>query len=363
MRRSVYRGLLVILIIAVAGGAYHIINKNGVFSAVEQSANASSTPKERIHTVEAVSVTVDTVLETISAVGTLMANESVVVSPEIAGRIAKLPFVEGDSIKKGDVLVKLDDDILQADLRKAVSDLTLAESNRERAMTLAKQGTGTLRAKDEAIAAFDVAQANVALSKSRLAKATITSPLTGKVGIRSVSAGVYVSPGDRIVEVAEIDPIKVDFRVPELALPNLQVGQSIKVTVDAFPGRNFDGEIFVIDPIIDANGRAIRLQAHIPNKDGTLLPGLFARVQIVTEKRDMAILIPEAAVFANGQSRFVYRMVDGRAVQTEITLGLRRPGMVEVVDGLPADAVVVTAGHQKIRDGSLITIANGGTGA
>src|SRR5690606_36655942 len=128
-------------------------------------------------------------------------------------------------------------------------------------------------------------------------------------------------------------------------------GQSIVVTIDALPGREFNGTIYVVDPIVDANGRAVRLRARIPNPDGELSPGLFARVQVVVERRDDAVLIPESAVFAEGQSHYVYRVVDGRAVLTKVELGQRRPGQVEVRRGLDAGTVVVTAGHQQFRNG------------
>ena len=299
---------------------------------------------------------IDTVLSTIRAVGSLRPNEAVVISPEIAGRIARLPFAEGQTVKAGDALLELDSTILRAELDKARSTLTLAEANRRRAMTLADQGTGTLRARDESEAAYREAQANLALAEARLAKATITAPFSGKIGIRSVSVGAFVNPGDRIIELADIDPIKVDFRVPELALPNLRPGQTIQVTVDALPGKTVDGEVYVIDPIVEANGRAIRLRARIPNPDGKLSPGLFARVRIVIERRENAMLIPESAVFADGQTRYVYRVINGRAVQTKVELGQRRPGQVEVRSGLDPSAVVVTAGHQQIRNGSRVTI-------
>ena len=230
-------------------------------------------------------------------------------------------------------------------------------------MTLAKQGTGTLRARDEAVAAYQAAHANVALAKARLEKATITAPLSGVIGVRSVSVGAYVSPGQRIVELADVDPIKVDFRVPELALPSLRVGQGVRVSVDARPGETFEGEIYVIDPIVDANGRAIRLRARIANPDGKLSPGLFARVQIQIDRRENALLIPESAIFADGQARYVYRVVEGRAVQTEIELGQRRPGEVEVLAGLDREAIVITAGHQQIRDGARVTTTKPGTGS
>jgi len=372
MRRLLYWGLLGSLAFALFGGAYHFLYRDAEFWGAEiweevirrseHSAKAATLPVEKTVTVEAARVRIDTVLDTIQAVATLMPNEAVVVSPEIAGRIARLPFVEGDSVKAGELLVELDATILQAELDKVQSDLILAEANQSRAITLVKQGTGTVRDRDEAVAAFQSAYANVALAKARLEKARIAAPLSGVIGLRAVSAGAYVSPGQHIVELADIDPIKVDFRVPELALPSLRTGQSVRVSVDALPGRIFDGEVYVIDPIVDANGRAVRLRARIANPDGKLSPGLFARVQIVVDRRENALLIPESAVFADNQAHYVYRVVDGRAVRTKIELGRRQPGHVEVRGGLDGDAVVVTAGNQQIREGDRVTISGPGAG-
>jgi membrane fusion protein (multidrug efflux system) len=287
----------------------------------------------------------------------LQPNEAVIVSSEIAGRIERLRFTEGEEVEAGDVLVELDSTILRAELAKIQSDLTLAEANRERAMTLAQRGAGTLRARDEAIAAHQAAVANVALAQARLDKASITAPFSGIVGLRAVSAGAYVTPGDRLVGLADIDPIKVDFRVPELVLSSVRTGQAIRVTVDAVPGRTFEGRIYAIDPTVDVNGRAVRLRARVPNPDRVLFPGLFARVQIVVERRENAVLVPESAVFSRGQERLVYRVVDGRAVLTRVELGQRRPGQVEVIAGLGHEAVVVTAGQQQVRDGARVEIA------
>lgn len=363
MRRLLYWTVTGGLALALTGGGYYLLNRDAGKPDGEPSAAAAVAPAEKIATVEAERVAVDTVLDSIRAVGTLRPNEAVVVSPEIPGRIARLPFGEGDRVAAGDPLVELDAAILKAELAKWQSDFTLAEANRRRAMTLASKGTGTLRARDEAVAAYQAAQANVALARARLEKATITAPLAGVVGLRAVSVGAYVRPGDRIVVLVSTDPIKVDFRVPELALSSLRVGQAIRVAVDAVPGRTFDGEVYVIDPIVDANGRAVRLRARVPNPDGTLSPGLFARVQIVVDRRENALLIPESAIFAEGSTRYVYRVVDGRAVRTEVRLGQRRPGQVEIVGGLERDALVVTAGHQQVRDGAKVRVAAPAAGA
>ena len=344
------------LAFALGGGAYYLLNRETGIASAEQSAALEKPKAHKAETVEAAPVTVDTVTRAINAVGSLKPNEAVVVSTEIAGRIARLPFAEGDKVSAGDTLVGLDAAILRAEVDKAQSTLTLAKANRSRAMTLAKQGTGTLRARDEAIAAYLEAEANLTLARARLAKATIKAPFSGVVGIRAVSVGAYVNPGERIVELADVDPIKVDFRVPALALIRLKPGMTIHVSVDAVPHRTFEGKIYVIDPIVNANGRAVRLQARIPNPDRTLSPGLFAGVRIVLDRHANAVLIPESAVFAEGDERYVYRIVDGRAIRTKIELGQRRPGQVEVRKGLDPESVVVTAGQQKIHDGSRVTI-------
>jgi len=354
MGRGSFWAALGVAALALGGGAYYYLGET--FTPGAQIAKAATPAAARA--VEAERIAVDTVLEDIRTVGTLRANEAVIVSPEIAGRIHRIRFSEGQEVAAGDVLVELDATILRAELVKTQSDLTLADANLQRAKKLASKGAGTLRAHDEATAAHQAAQANVALAQARLERASITAPLSGIVGLRAVSTGAYVTPGDRLVELADIDPIKVDFRVPELVLSSLRAGLAIRVTVDAVPGRTFEGEIYAIDPIVDANGRAIRLRARVANPDGALFPGLFARVQIVVERRENAVLVPESAVFARGQDRLVYRVVDSRAVLTKIELGQRLPGQVEVIDGLGPDATVITAGHQQVRDGALVEIVD-----
>lgn len=360
MRKTRFWLIFAVVAAVGGGGAYYyaqVADKTAV------SARAAIAPSEGGVAVEAARVKIDTVVEDIRAVGTLRPNEAVTVVSEIAGRVERIGFREGQAVAAGEVLIELDASILRAELAKARSDLTLARANHERAAALATRGMSTQRALDEARAALQAAEAGQALAQARLQKATIKAPLSGIVGLRSVSVGAYVTPGERIVELADVDPVKVDFRVQELALSELRRGQPIRVTVDALPGKAFEGEIDAIDPIVDVAGRAIRLRARIPNQRRELSPGLFARVQIVVERRENSVLVPESAVFAEGSKRFVYRVIDGRAVLTGVQLGQRRPGQVEIRKGLGRDDVVVTAGHQQIRDGSRVDVVNSSTGA
>ena len=306
--------------------------------------------------VETKRVAVDTVYEEMRAVGTLAANESVTISAEIAGRISRIGFIEGEKVKAGDVLLELDDTVLKAELDKVRSDLSLARANRERASTLASQGAGTQRARDETEAAFLAQQANLALAEARLQKSTLTAPFSGVVGLRNVSVGAYIIPGQRIVDLADVNTLKVDFRIPEINATQVRVGNTILVTADAIPGATFEGNIYAIDPIVDVNGRAMRLRAQVPNPQGRLLPGFFARVRIVIDQRPNALLIPESAIMPLDGKILVYRVVDGRAVQAEVELGQRLPGQVEIRKGLSASDTVVTSGHQRLREGSAVQV-------
>lgn len=328
----------------------------------ERTADSPPGPLAPI-TVETARVQVQPLVESIRAVGSLLPDEAVTVTTEIAGRIERIAFREGQRVAAGDLLVQLDASVLKAELARSRSELTLSRANNERFAKLAREGMASPRSRDEALAALQAAEAGIALAEARLAKTTIRAPLSGVVGLRSVSAGAYVEPGQAIVELADTDPMKLDFRVPELALPALRNGQQVNVTIDALPGRRFEGTVYAIDPIVEVGGRAIRLRARIPNPKGELAPGLFARVEIVVDRRERAVLIPDSAVFARGDKRYVYRVVDGKARLTEIGLGVRRPGRVEVLAGLSEGDTVVTAGHQQLRDQAPVDAATPRAGA
>lgn len=348
---------------ALAGGI-HFWQKTSARTAIDPEVERSNgEAPSRPVAVEVTSLTVDTVIEQIQAVGTLQPNEAVTVVPEIAGRIEHIAFTEGQAVKAGEVLVELDAAILKAELSKARADLALARANHDRTATLAAQGMSTLRARDETQGALDAAQANLELAQARLQKTTLRAPLTGIVGLRAVSAGAYVAAGQRIVDLTSVHPLKLDFRVPELALADVRRGQAVQLTVDARAGRSFSGEIYAIDPVVDVAGRAIRIRARVPNPKGELAPGLFARVQVVVARRENALLLPESAVFARDDKAYVYRVVEGRAVRTEVVLGQRRPGFVEVREGLARDSRVVTAGQQQVRDGALLQVSEPVVGA
>lgn len=313
-------------------------------------ARARSVPVE---TAEAVSGRAAT---RIRATGTLRASDAVVVQPEIAGRVTAVLFEQGQAVAAGAPLIKLAPETLQAELAKAEAALLLARENFERSEALSRRGATAAQALDEARAALRTAEAEVELARVRLGDTDITAPFDGVVGLKQLSVGRYVEPGDELVALERIDPLYLDFRLSERWLSKLVPGEAIEVTVDALPGRSFAGTITALDPRVDVNGRAVQLRATVPNPDRSLRPGLFARIDLELDARPDAVLVPEAAVVLEEGGPIVYRIEDGKARRTPIATGVRRDGQVEIVQGLAAGAVVVVNGHVRLRDAALVEI-------
>jgi membrane fusion protein (multidrug efflux system) len=349
------RFLLLILIVGLAGGGFYGYRayKSG---AQPTEARAAVNPRAAGVPIEIGKIEVTTVNEEVEALGTLAADESVVIAPEIAGRVVALGFREGERVEKGQALVKLDTAILDAELKQAQADLSLARDTFDRNRALVQRGAGTQVALEQATAQLATNEARIQLAQAKLAQSTIVAPFNGVVGLRSVGVGDYVSVGKTLITLTNIDPIKVDFRVPEIFLSRVKVDQPIKVKVDAVPNKTFEGRIFAIDPVVDVNGRAIRLRAAIPNADLVLKPGLFARIVIVVDQRENALVVPETAVVPDGIGRIVYVVEDGKAKRVPVELGKRLPGKVEIAKGLTPEAQLVTAGQMRLRDGATVAI-------
>lgn len=286
--------------------------------------------------------------ETVSAVGTLRAAESVVVKPEVAGRIRSIHFEGGAKVRKGDLLVALDASIAAAEAQQTRAELALARANHQRAADLAKQKFLSERARDEAAANLHVLEAKLELAQARLAKASIRAPFAGVLGLRNVSPGDYVREGDELVTLEDVSQMKVDLRLPERYLGQLRRGQRLAVEFDAWPGRGFPATLEAIDVQVDANGRSVVVRGELPNPEGLLRTGMFAKIALTLGQREHAIMVPEEAVFAVGQEQYVFRIEQGRAERVRVRTGLRRDGRVEIVDGVRSGEQVVTAGQLKL---------------
>jgi membrane fusion protein, multidrug efflux system len=308
--------------------------------------------------VEAEVAKAERIAQEIIAVGSLRSNESTTLSSEIAGRISAIHFREGQPVAKGAPLFELDDSVYRAELAQARAGLALSERNHERAKELFERKLISTRERDEAAAQLDVDRAAVALADARLAKTRIRAPFEGVVGLRAVSPGDYINAGQPLAPLEQISVLKADFRLSEAALSAIKVGQTLNLEVDAYPGQVFPGRVYAIDPRLAEETRSIGVRARVPNDQGQLRPGLFARVKLVIAERASAVLVPEQAIVPQGEKRFVYVIENGMAAMRPVELGLRQAGRVEVLSGVTPGDAVITAGNQKIGPGMPVVPIN-----
>jgi membrane fusion protein (multidrug efflux system) len=355
--RSIVAVFVVLLLGAGIGGGYwYLMARPGQTAGAQGGAPAGFAMP-----IEAAAVRVGPSQRQILAIGSLRSNESVILRPELAGRITQINFTEGEKVRKGQLLVQLDASVPRAELVQMQASLALAKANYERAQELHRRSAGTERALDEARWKLRNDEAAVRLAEARLEKYSLNAPFDGVIGLRKVSVGDFVDGGTHIVNLEQIDPLKVDFRVPEVFLSSLRGGQRIALTVDALPGREFAGEVYAIDPLVDAGGRSIVIRASIDNPEGVLRPGLFVRVGLVVDEKLEAVFVPEQSLVPVNDQLFVFKVVDGQeggktVAFTRVKLGERRKGEAEVVEGLKPGDVVVTAGLLKVRDGMPVQV-------
>lgn len=366
-------GVVVALALALAaGGGYWLGN---VRTAPAKGEGASGAPpgaatkgggapgaQPAASPVETATVEVVRLPQSITAVGSLRSDESVTLRPEVAGRIAAINFQEGQPVTKGRTLVRLDAAINQAELQQARANHTLAKSKFDRAVDLSKSNFISGQARDEAENNLKVAEASLQLVEARLAKTAIVAPFSGIIGLRSVSVGDYVKEGADLVNLESIDPLKVDFRVPEVYLRQVASGQPLEIALDAYPNKTFDGRVLAVNPLLDAAGRSVVIRAQVKNQDASLRPGMFARVKLITKNVAEALVVPEQALVPQGNEQFVFKVVDNRAVRAKVDVGQRRDGKAEILAGVAAGEVVVTAGQQRLRDGVAVAARNAAPG-
>lgn len=323
------------------------------------AAAAAPPPGPPAMPVEATAIRTGTVNVDITAVGTLTANESVMIRPEIIGRVAAIRFEEGQWVEKGATLVELDASEYRARLDQSTAAVKLARLSFNRAEELYKKKLASLQQYDEAAAKLAEAVAQQALYREQLAKTVLTAPFGGVLGLRQISPGAMLQPGQDIVNLEDIRSLKLDFRVPERYLSQLRPDLALALRTDAFPALSFGGTLYAIAPGLEVASRTVLLRARVPNPEAQLRPGMFARVSLRLAQRPDALLIPEESLWPMGHDQFVYRVVDGHAQLVKVKTGHRRGGEVEILEGIHAGDLVITAGQTKIRDGAPVTVLPG----
>lgn len=296
----------------------------------------------------------------IEAIGTLNANQSVSVSSEINGRITGIYFHSGDYVKAGTPLVQLNPDTLKAQLVSAQAKAILSAANYKRALELFKKKVFAQQDLDTSLSTYRSDEANVASTQAQLNQTLIRTPFAGRLGLRLVDLGDYLKAGDKITNLNAIDPLRVDFRVPEVYLSQIKLGETALIHSSSYPNQNFTAEIYATDSQIDANTRSLGVRAWLPNKDQKLLPGAFVDVTVQAGVPQPLTTVPETAINLDAQGPFVFRVINNKAIKTRVTLGQRGDGKVAVLSGLGLKDIVISAGGFKVNDGDPVMAAGKG---
>lgn len=321
----------------------------------QPSSTVTAPGANKASAVEVAKVTAMTLVDETQSVGSLRSRQGVMLRPEVAGRVAKIFFNDGQRVSKGQLLVQFDDQLQAAQLSQAKAEMSIAAANHKRNQELVAQSFISKRSLDESAAALEVAQAKLDLAQASLQRLKIVAPFHGVTGLRQVNVGDYLKDGTDVVNIEDLDAVLVDFRLPERFQAKVKPGQTAQLTVDALPGRPFSAVVQAVDPLIDANGRSVGVRGCIDNRQQQLRPGMFARVNAVFGTRQNALVIPEEAIVPQGGRTFVVKVVPGDKPETLVSqrvavkVGLRQPGKVEILEGLELDDTVVIAGHQRLQ--------------
>ncbi|HUQ09185.1 MAG TPA: efflux RND transporter periplasmic adaptor subunit [Steroidobacteraceae bacterium] len=289
----------------------------------------------------------------LEALGNARANESVDISSKTSNVVAAVRFRDGERVRVGQVLVQLDDAQTRADVAAAQAAVTESESQYNRSRELLNTQVLSKSQFEQLEATLKSNRAKLQAAQARLEDTVIRAPFSGRVGLRRVSVGTLISPGDVITTLDDTSVIKLDFSVPETYVSTLREGLSVRATAPAYPGRSFVGKVASIDSRVDMNTRSVVVRALLANEDGALKPGMFLNVALSKDERE-TLVIPEEALTPEAEKQFVFVVADGKAARREVRIGGRSPGNVEIVTGLDAGERVIVEGTQKVRDGAPV---------
>lgn len=346
MHQGFKRGLGVALVVLALGAL--MAPKLISLQKAESEASAPAAAPKPVLKVQTEVARSERLVERLSTTGTVRANERVEIVSEIAGKVVEILFKEGSRVAAKQVLVKIDATELEAESDRIVHQLRLAESRESRQRELLAEGVQSQQEYDFALSQVNVLRSDLRLIEAQLVKTEIRAPFAGTIGLRSISLGSYLGPRTRIATLQDMDPIKIDFAVPEKYAQQVRVGSTITFQVSGLEAP-FEGRIFAMEPSVDAETRSLLLRARSPNPEGLLLPGVFAEVEVVVREALDAISVPSLAVVPElgGKKIFVYE--DGQARVRRVETGLRSAERLEITSGLAPGERVIISGIQQLR--------------
>ncbi len=325
----------------------------------QQMAARAATPPPPA-TVSAATVKKESWQPYLSAVGSLVATQGIFVTNEVPGQVSRIQFESGQRINQGELLLQLDDSVDRAELKGLLAERRLAEVQFRRVAKLLRDKSISRSEYDEAQARLDSAKAQVASKEAVISQKAIHAPFTGYLGIRQVDLGEYLAPGSQIVPLESLDPIYVDYSLPERYISSLTVGQRVEIQVQAYPERSFEGHVSALNPGIDPGTRSLRVRTTLKNPQGLLRPGMFAQVRTILPKRQDLLTVPQTAITYNPYGDLVYAIVESEGTMVvqrrQVKTGEVRDGRVEILSGLKEGERVVSAGHVKLRNAQPVQL-------
>lgn len=289
--------------------------------------------------------------------GTILGNEEVELRSEISGKIIKIYFQEGSQVNKNNLLVKINDAELQAQLKKAKSTLELAEYKEFRQKKLLEVEAISQEDYDVAMNELKTNQAEIELLQAQIDKTEIRAPFDGIIGLKYVSEGSYITPNNVIATLQNINPVKIDFSIPERYAGIVKKGDKIIFTIES-SNEEFTGEVYAIEPKIDLATRSLLIRGIYNNPNSRILPGSFAHIKLVLSNINDAIMIPSEAVIPDLQSHKVFLYKNGKAISQKVNLGLRTERKVQIIDGIQPNDTVITTGLLQIKDNLPVSLIN-----
>ena len=360
--KTTIRLVIVIIVLALALG--------GIFGwkylKMQDMAERNATPPPPTP-IEAVTITSQSWRSALSSVGSLRAINGVEVANEVAGVVSEVAFESGQTVSEGDILIRLEDSVDQAALVALEAQAQLANETFKRYANLLPRNAVSQSQFDEARANYQAARADTEQQRAQINKKTIRAPFDGVVGLRQVDLGEYIAVGTPIVDLNMLDPIHVDYSVPERALNQVNAGRAMELTVAAYPQRVFRGEILAVAPSVNESTRTLDVRAQLDNADGALRPGMFAEVSTLSPESREVLTLPRTALSFNTYGDFVFRVAENDQGQTivsrqQVTTGSARGDVIEITEGLAAGDRVVATGLLRLRDGQAVDVTDGGAG-
>lgn len=354
MSKKAKRILSISLVVVIFGALAYPKVKPLISSSSEGGGGGASAQSNRLN-VEAVQLEPASIDDKIFTSGTLQANEIVDLRAEVSGKIMDIFFREGRVVEAGQLLVKINDNELQAQKRRAEHRLNLAEQREERQQRLLERGGISQEDYETTVNEVNVLRSEVDLIEAQIEKTEIRAPFDGVVGLKFVSEGSYISPQSRIATLNDIDPVKIEFSIPERYVTRVSVGDQIEFTVQGVDS-TFIGEVYAVEPSIQTETRTLRLRALSENRDQLLVPGAFANIELILQSIEDALLVPTVSVIPELNRQKVYLFRDGVVREQVVRTGIRMSDAVQIVEGLAPGDTVLTTGLLQVREGMPVEI-------